>query len=107
MFSFLLPQRRRERKDYAEKIKAKDKKLLTGSLVLFYTKQLAPRECVQHERRISMLTMTKHKEQTMKWQPCAAMYSFVCSLGVMASTTSILGDRPGFQISENRRNSRH
>jgi len=53
-----------------------------------------------------MLTMRKHKEQTMKWQPCAAMYSLVCSLDVMASTTSIFGGRPGFQISENRRNNR-
>src|ERR1044072_10059812 len=83
------------------KITQRRRKLLTDLVVLSYTKQFAPHESVQHERRISMLTMRKHKEQTMRWQPCAAMYSLVCSLDVMASTTSLFGGRRGFQISEN------
>jgi len=44
-----------------------------------------------------MMTIRKHNEQTMMWQPSAAMYSLVCSLG----------GRFG-QISEDRlNNSRH
>jgi hypothetical protein len=56
---------------------------------------------------ISMMTIRRHKEQMMQWQPGAAMYAIVCSLGLTLSATSTLGDRTGQPISENRRNSRH
>jgi len=56
---------------------------------------------------IAMMTIRKHNEQTMQWQPCAAMYAVVCALGLTASTTDDFGGRLGQLISENRRNSRH
>jgi hypothetical protein len=57
--------------------------------------------------RKKMLMNMTHKEQTMKWQPCAAMYSLVCSLGQTFSATSIFGGRPGQQRSIDNRNIRH
>ena len=80
---------------------AQEKKVLTGELVLSYTRQFA-----REVRRIKMMTIRIHTEQTMKWQPCAAMHSLVCSLGVTRSA-NMFGGRPGQQISEDRRNSRH
>jgi len=56
------------------------------------------------KEQISMMNFRIHNEQTMKWQPCAAMHSLVCSLGVTASAAGNFGGRPG-QISEDRRNS--
>jgi hypothetical protein len=56
---------------------------------------------------ISMMTIRKHNEQTMRWQPCAAIYAVVCSLGLTASATDDFGGRPEQGIFENRRNSRH
>jgi hypothetical protein len=60
--------------------------------------------CVRND---SMMTISKHTEQTMQWQPCAAMYAVVCSLGLTLSGTSMFGDRSRQPISVNRRNSRH
>ena len=75
-------------------------KVLTGIVVLSYTRQFARNDRV----RLIMMTIRKHKEQTMTWQPCAAMYLLVCSVGMTASLTSLFGGRPGQPISEDRRN---
>ncbi|HYX30265.1 MAG TPA: hypothetical protein VE863_17110 [Pyrinomonadaceae bacterium] len=53
-------------------------------------------------KKTSMLTTRTYKEHTTKWQPCAAMYTVVCSLGLSLASVSLgtnifgggLGQRP-------------
>lgn len=51
-----------------------------------------------------MLKSRTYKEHTMKWQPCAAMYAVVCSLGLSLSATNIFGGRLGQETSIDSRN---
>ena len=51
-----------------------------------------------------MMTITKHKEQTMMWQPSAATYLLVCSVGMATSLTNLFGGRTEQPIFEDRRN---
>ncbi len=50
-----------------------------------------------------MLTSKTYKEQSMKWQPCSAIYTVVCSLGLslvsVSSATNIFGGRLGHETS--------
>jgi len=47
----------------------------------------------------SMLTIRTYKEHSTKWQPRAAMYPVVCSLGLTSSATNIFGGRLGQETS--------
>jgi hypothetical protein len=38
-----------------------------------------------------MMTIRKHSEQTMPWQPSAAMFAGVCSMGLIPSASDYLG----------------
>ena len=42
----------------------------------------------------------------MPWQPSAAMYAVVCSLGLTSSATDYFGGRLGLETAINRRNIR-
>jgi hypothetical protein len=53
-------------------------------------------------RKNLMLKLRTHKEHSMKWQPCAALYSVVCSLGVTSSAINTFGGRPGQETSDSR-----
>jgi len=54
-----------------------------------------------------MLMSRTYKEHSMKWQPCAAMYAVVCSLGLTLSANNIFGRRLGQETSIDSRNIRH
>jgi hypothetical protein len=36
-----------------------------------------------------MMTSRTYKEHSTKWQPCAAMYAVVCSLGLSLASVSL------------------
>ena len=55
-------------------------------------------------KKLSMLKSRTYKEHTMKWQPCAAMYTVVCSLGLTLSATNSFGGRLGQETSIDSRN---
>ena len=44
-------------------------------------------------KKISMLMSRTYQQHSMKWQPCAAMYPVVCSLGLTLSATNIFGGK--------------
>src|SRR5881394_524859 len=46
-------------------------------------------------KKLSMMTSRTNKQHSTKWQPCAAMYTVVCSLGLPLSATNIFGGRLG------------
>jgi hypothetical protein len=50
-----------------------------------------------------MVTTRTNKEQSTRWQPCAAMYTVVCSLGLsvasISSGTNIFGGNLGQETS--------
>jgi len=54
-----------------------------------------------------MMTGRINKEHSMKWQPSAAMYRVVCSLGLTLSATNIFGGLLGTQTSDSRRIKQH
>ncbi len=58
-----------------------------------------------------MLTSRTYKEPIDKWQPSAAMYAVVCSLGLslasVSSGTNIFGGRLGQDTSIDSRHIRH
>lgn len=54
--------------------------------------------------KTSMMMSRKHNEQSMPWQPCAAMYTVVCALGLTSSATDNFGGRLGQESPINRRN---
>jgi hypothetical protein len=80
---------------------------LTGQVVLPYTKQVARTNESRVEENNSMLTSRTYKEHSPKWQPCAAMYTVVCSLGLTLSATNIFGGRLGQEPSINSRQTKH
>jgi len=61
----------------------------------------------QREGNISMLTTRTYKQHPTKWQPCAAMYPVVCSLGLTLSAIDTFGGRLGQERSIDSRNLRH
>jgi hypothetical protein len=68
-------------------------------MVLSYTEQLARTNFAQHEGNNSMLTTRISREHPMKWQPSAAMYVVVCSLGLTMSAINKFGGRLGQEAS--------
>ena len=62
------------------------------------------------EKFLMMMTRT-YKEQSTKWQPCAAMYTVVCSLSLSSASvslrTNIFGGRLGQETSIDSRHIRH
>jgi len=50
-----------------------------------------------------MLTLRTYKEHSLDWQPSAAMYLVVCSLGLTTSTTKYFVGRLGQPKSINNR----
>jgi len=55
-----------------------------------------------------MMTGRMNKEHSMKWQPCAAMYPVVCSLGLTLSAANIFGGLLGQETSiDSRRIKQH
>jgi len=79
-----------------------DKNFLTREALILYTEQFAREGVANKEREISMMTR-KQYEQSMPWQPSAAMKSVVCSLGQTLSATDYFGGRLGKETSINRR----
>jgi hypothetical protein len=55
------------------------------------------------KEKISMMTIRKHNEQPMPWQPSAAMYAVVCSFGLNPSETDYFGGSLGQETPINRR----
>jgi len=51
------------------------------------------------EERLSMMTSRTYQKHSTKWQPCAAMYTVVCSSGLTLSATNIFGGRLGQEAS--------
>ena len=49
--------------------------------------------------KISMLMSRTHREDSTKWQPCAATYGSVVSLGLTLSATNIFGGKLGRETS--------
>jgi hypothetical protein len=58
-------------------------------------------------KKLSMMTSRTNKQHSTKWQPCAAMYTVVCSLGLTLSATNIFGGRLGQEASIDSRRIRH
>lgn len=54
-----------------------------------------------------MLTTRTYNEHPMKWQPRAAMYEIVCSLGLTLSAVNTIGGRLGQETSIDSRQFRH
>jgi hypothetical protein len=58
-----------------------------------------------------MMTTRTYKQQSTKWQPCAAMHAVVCSLGLSLASvslrTNIFGGRLGQETSIDSRHIRH
>src|SRR5438128_10147499 len=50
-------------------------------------------------KKLSMMTSRRNKQHSTKWQPCAAIYTIVCSLGLSLSATNIFGGRLGQETS--------
>src|SRR6266480_5426961 len=54
-------------------------------------------------KKLSMMTSRTNKKHSTKWQPCAAMYTVVCSLGLSSASvslrTNIFGGRLGQEAS--------
>jgi len=50
-------------------------------------------------KKLSMMTSRTYKQPIDKWQPCAAMYTVVCSVGLTLSATNIFGGRLGQETS--------
>jgi len=80
-----------------------DRNFLTREALILYTKQFAREGVARIGREISMMTSRKQYEQSMPWQPSAAMKSVVCSLGQTSSTTDYFGGRLGDETPINRR----
>ena len=63
------------------------------------------------EEEISMMMSRTYKEPVDKWQPCAAMYTVVCSLGLSSASvslrTNIFGGRLEQETSIDSRHIRH
>ena len=75
------------------------KKFLTRIALILYTRWFARWTSCAREEQTSMLMSRINKEHSMKWQPCAAMYPVVCSLGLTLSATNIFGGRLGQETS--------
>jgi hypothetical protein len=63
------------------------------------------------KEKISMMTTRKHYEQSMPWQPtaaisAAAMYAIVCSLGLTSSAIDYFGGNLKPEAVINRRHSK-
>ena len=59
-------------------------------------------------KKTSMMTGRINKEHSMKWQPSAAMYRVVCSLGLTLSAANIFGGLLGQETSiDSRRIKQH
>src|SRR5438034_8693032 len=62
-------------------------------------------------KKLSMMTSRTYKEHSTKWQPCAAMYAVVCTLGLSSASvslrTNIFGGRLGQEASIDSRRIRH
>ena len=56
-----------------------------------YKSARARRACEGTREETSMMTIRKHSEQTMPWQPSAAMFAGVCSMGLIPSASDYLG----------------
>ena len=84
-----------------------NRKYLTRSLLILYTRQFAPNTTARSEDQISMLMTRTYKEHSMKWRPCGAMYRVVCSLGLPSSAPNIFGSRLEQRPSIDSPNSRH
>ena len=54
-----------------------------------------------------MMTTRTYKEHSMKWQPCAAMYVVVYSIGLTLSAPNTFGGKLGQEASIDSRNLRH
>lgn len=54
-----------------------------------------------------MLMSHTYKEQSTKWQPCAATYSVVGALGMSLSALNIFGGRLGQEASIDNRKTTH
>src|SRR5947208_8571261 len=50
-------------------------------------------------KKLSMMTSRTYQKHSTKWQPCAAMYTVVCSLGLSLSATNMFGGRLGQEAS--------
>jgi hypothetical protein len=59
------------------------------------------------KENISMMTTRTYKEHSTKWQPSAAMYVVVCSLGLTPSATNIFGGNLGQEMARDSRYIRH
>jgi hypothetical protein len=80
-----------------------DRNFLTREALILYTEQFARERDVNNERETSMMTSRKQYEQSMPWQPSAAMFAVVCSLGQTSSATDYRGGRLGIETPINRR----
>jgi hypothetical protein len=76
---------------------------LTREALILYTEQFARERDMNNERETSMMTSRKQFEQSMPWQPSAAMFGVVCSLGQTSSTSDYRGGRLGKETPINRR----
>ena len=87
-------------------VNVKIKKLLdrTTGPVLYKAACAYEAQC---EGNTSMLNTRTYKQHPTKWQPCAAMYPVVCSLGLTLSAINTLGGRLGQEQSIDSRNLRH
>ena len=83
------------------------RKYLTAEVVLPYTEQVARTNELRVEENNSMLTSRTYKEHSTKWQPGAAIYTVVCSLGLTSSATNVFGGRLGQTTSIDSRHIRH
>jgi hypothetical protein len=61
------------------------KNILTGSVVLLYTKQLAPEDVTEVRQKNLPMMNTNIRDHKMKWQPAVA----VCGLGLIRSFTGL------------------
>ena len=83
-----------------------EKVLDTIAIDNLYKQVRAISESRTMRKKTSMMTGI-NKEHSMKWQPSAAMYRVVCSLGLTLSATNIFGGLLGRQTSDSRRMKQH
>jgi hypothetical protein len=84
-------------------IKVVIKNFLTREALILYTEQFAREGVANEERENSMMTSRKQYEQSMAWQPSAAMRAVVCSLDQTSSSLDYFGGRLGNETPINRR----
>jgi hypothetical protein len=80
-----------------------DRNFLTREALILYTEQFAREGVATKEEKNSMMTSRKQFEQSMPWQPSAAMFAIVCSLVQTSSATDYRGGRLGKETPINRR----